>query len=147
MRERDYEKKPVSQDYKSWRHLGVSLSGYLERLRLRWNRRVWMTVSSQLILDQPIFHCGSIAKSLLYSSELSHRYCVCAHSLERNPILRSNPQAEQSKRALLLYSANPNWGGWGGFHSAPFAVCRVNERWKWTGAFMRSLNRLEFAHM
>lgn len=54
------------------------------------------------------------AKSLLYSSGLSCPYCVCTHSLERNPILRSNPQAEQSKRALL-YSAEPSWGGWGDF--------------------------------
>lgn len=72
-----------------------------------------------LILDQPIFHCSSIAKSLLYSWELSCRYCVCTHSLERNPILRSNPQAEQSKRALLLYSAKPNWGGWGASTALP----------------------------
>lgn len=90
-------KKPVSQDYKSWRN-GISLSRYLERPRLKRNIQVWMTVSSahlrQLILDQQIFHCSSIAKSLLYSTELSCRYCVCTHSLERNPILRSNPQAE-----------------------------------------------------
>lgn len=62
-----------------------------------------MTVSSQLILDQPIFHCGSIAKSLLYSSELSRRYCVCAHSLERNPILRSNSQLS-SQRELSFFT-------------------------------------------
>lgn len=39
----DTMKKPVSQDYKSWRH-GISLSGYLERQRFRQQRQV--TVSS-----------------------------------------------------------------------------------------------------
>lgn len=73
----------------------------------------------QVIPDQQIFHCSSIAKSLLYISELNCWYCVCTHSLERNPILRSNPQPEQSKRALLLYAAKPNWGGWGDFTALP----------------------------
>lgn len=115
-------KGSVSQDYKSWKHC-ISLGRFLERPRWSQNRQVGMTVSSaglrQLIVDQQIFHCSSIAKSLLYSWELSCWYCVCTHSLERNPILRSNPQAEQSKRALLLYSAKPNWGGWGGFTALP----------------------------
>lgn len=122
---------PVSQDYKPWRY-GISLSRFLERPWLRQNRQVWVTVSSvglrQLILDQQIFHCSSISKSLLYRWELSCRYCVCTHSLERNPILRSNPWAEQSKRALLLYSAKPNWGGWGAFTALPAGSMRGENR-------------------
>lgn len=39
------------------------------------------------------------AKSLLYDSKVGRRYCAFAHSPERNPILRGNPLAEQSKRA------------------------------------------------
>lgn len=91
----------------------------LKKPGLRLRRQVWLTIKSRSSLcwqipDQQIFHCSSITKSLLYSSVLRCLHCVCTHSLEHNPILRSNPRLEQSKRALL-YSAKPLWGGWGDF--------------------------------
>lgn len=101
------------------------------------------SMSTATTVDQQIFQCSSVAKSLLYSSELSCRYCVCTHSLEHNLILRSNPQAEQSKRALLPYSAKLYWGGWRGFYSLPCTAWRVNARWKQVDVFTTSIIMVE----
>lgn len=54
-------------------------------------------------------------------------YCVCTYSMERNPILRSNPQAEQSKSALLQ-PAKPNWSGWGDFRALTRLCLRGSKR-------------------